>query len=194
MTLRVFFFLSLPFLAFSFSAQAQLYKWVGADGKVNYGDTPPKSASHLEARPISSTNEAVMLPYELAQAVKNMPVTFYGADKCVPCVDGKNFLKSNGIPFSEKTVSSSNDLDKLKQISGSTQVPVLIIGRQSLSGFNSSTWRTSLTQAGYPETNRLPASYHFSSPQPLTETTPATRQTKTTQQEKPARDPNGFQF
>lgn len=197
MSLRVFSYLFLPlFLALSCPAQAQLYKWVGPDGKINYGDSPPKSASRVEERTTSSTINAPTLPYELAQAVKNMPVTFYSADKCPACVDGKKFLKSNGIPFTEKIVSSNIDIDKLSQLSGGAQVPVLKIGKQVLSGFNSMDWRTRLTQAGYPENSQLPANYSFSAPQPLTETPPPTQPANPAsgQQEPPARDTNGFRF
>lgn len=187
---------------FSCAAQAELYKWVGPDGKVNYSDRPPPTAAtNVETKsPTSGLTRSVELPYELAQAVKNMPVTLYSGDQCAPCSEGRNFLKKQGIPFVEKTVNSREDIDKLTQISGGSQIPVLFIGRTKLSGFSSNDWRSSLSQAGYPASNQLPASYHFSEPQPLVPTAltpkPVEVQSRpqTSQPTAPARDPNGFRF
>lgn len=158
----------LLFLLISSATHAQMYKWVGADGQKNYSDIPPpKTAIHTETKAISVAEKSVTLPYVLEQASKNMPVTLYSADKVAQSADARTFLIKNGIPFSEKTVATNEDIDKLRQISGAAQVPVLFIGRSKLTGFNASEWRTTLTEAGYPESNVLPADYHFSAPQPL---------------------------
>ena len=182
------------------TAQAQVYKWVDADGKVTYSDVPPpKSAVKVETKSFSSSDQSnVALPFELAQAVKNMPVTFYSSGKCSPCDDARNFLKQNGIPFAEKTITSNADVEKLNKISGGTQLPVLMVGKTKMTGFNFTDWRSSLTQAGYPESNTLPADYQFPAPQPAAPIVAAPTNTNTTQtptpSEQPARDPNGFQF
>lgn len=196
MTARFSFLL---FLLVSFSAQAQIYKWVESDGKKNYSDKPPPtSVGGIEVKSTSTSEKNVELPYELAHAVKNMPVTLYSADNVSQSLAAKNFLMKNGIPFSEKTILTNEDIDQLKQITGSTQVPVLFIGHNKLSGFNASEWRTTLTQAGYPESNVLPANYHFPVSQPLAPTVTATIDTpanvKPNKSEPPARDPNGFHF
>jgi len=161
--------LALLFLLVSSSTPAQMYKWVGVDGQKNYSDMPPpKSVTNTEKKSISDSEKRVTLPYVLAQASKKMPVILYSAEKASHSSDARNFLMKNGIPFSEKTVTTDEDIDKLRQISGAAQVPVLFIGRSKLTGFNASEWRTALTQAGYPESNVLPGAYHFSEPQPLT--------------------------
>ncbi|MBS0308032.1 MAG: DUF4124 domain-containing protein, partial [Proteobacteria bacterium] len=75
----------LAMLLTAITAQAQMYKWVGPDGKVNYTDTPPpKSAQKVEQKNLdgSSGVDTANLPYELAQAVKNSPVTLYSTPKC----------------------------------------------------------------------------------------------------------------
>jgi hypothetical protein len=60
-------------------AHAELYKWVGDDGKVTYSDTPPpRSAKKVEVKEIEiSTSGAADLPFELAEARKKNPVTLY---------------------------------------------------------------------------------------------------------------------
>lgn len=194
-------FLFLACFSIAFSAHAELYKWVGPDGKINYSDTPPpKSAANVQTQSRSGSDYAGVLPYQLAQAVKNMPVILYGAEKCMPCDQARNFLKSNGIPFSERTISTNEDAEKLKRLVGDTQIPAVKIGNTNLTGFNDSQWRTNLTQAGYPTSNLLPADYQFAPAQPLvpvaTPGKPTNGQTKSAPNstELPPRDPNGFRF
>jgi glutaredoxin len=182
------------------TVQAQVYKWVDAKGNVTYSDVPPpKAAVKVETKSFSSNDDSgAALPFELAQAVKNMPVTLYSTSPCSPCDDARSFLKQNGIPFAEKTVTSNADFEKLNKVSGGTQLPVLTVGKIKKTGFNFVDWRSNLTQAGYPESNLLPADYRFASPQPAAPivaapTNPNTTQTPSPSQQ-PANDPNGFKF
>jgi glutaredoxin len=149
-------------LLLSGGAHAQLYKWVGPDGKVNYSDTPPPvDAKKVETKTFSGTTPAVSLPADLAAAVAKNPVVLYTAPTCKPCNEGRALLKQLGIPFSEKTVSSNEDIDKLKQISGDTQLPLLIISNIKVRGLDSAEWRVALNSAGYPDTNKLPKDYQY---------------------------------
>lgn len=141
------------------AAHAQLYKWVGPDGKITYSDVPPpKTAAKVEQKNIdgSAGPSTAGLPYELAQAVNNHPVTLYTGDKCDPCNDGRTFLKQRGIPFSEKTITTNDDIARLKQATGESRLPVLTIGRNKQAGFEEGAWGLALTAAGYPKTNQLP--------------------------------------
>ncbi|NEX60963.1 glutaredoxin family protein [Noviherbaspirillum galbum] len=139
-------------------AQAQLYKWVGPDGKVTYSDTPPPpSAKRVETKAFSSDDiNTGDLPYELAEAVRANPVTLYTGKNCAPCDDGRKMLQERGIPFREKTVSSNDDVDYLRKIAGDNNVPLLLVGRRKESGFQRGTWNTLLSSAGYPDSSRLP--------------------------------------
>ncbi len=184
------------------AVQAQLYKWTGPDGKINYSDIPPPaSINHIEKKDLAAPGNNIVLPYELAQAVKTMPVIMYSGVHCPQCNEGRNFLIKNGIPFSEKIVTSNAEIDKLIKLTGSGQIPVLFIGKNKLVGLNSSEWRLTLTQAGYPTSNVLPANYSFSAAQPLlppvsvqTES-PINAQPKSSEPSMPqTRDPNAFHF
>lgn len=149
------------FLLCSAGAHAQLYKWVGPDGKVTYSDTPPPTAAtRVEAKPVTGgSTVGVGLPFELAQAMKNHPVTLYTTRDCAPCDDGRKLLSQRGIPFSEKTVTTNDDILQFRQVAGDSQLPVLAVGRSKERGFETSAWNTALTAAGYPETSRLPRAY-----------------------------------
>lgn len=143
------------------SAHAQLYKWTGPDGKVTYGDTPPSSSAvRVETKPVApDAADTADLPYELAQAVRNHPVTLYTTKDCIACDDGRRLLVARGIPFAEKTVTSNEDAVHLRQAGGDSKLPLLTIGRSRQSGFYPDAWNSALTTAGYPETSRLPKTY-----------------------------------
>ncbi len=150
-------------LACTMSAQAQVYKWVGPDGKIQYGDTPPPStAMQVAPQPVdapSSASSGPALPYEVAEAARKNPVTFYTSANCAPCDSARTMLNSRGVPFAEKTVSTDEDVDHLREVSGESQVPVLMIGARKHLGYSSAQWEAALTAAGYPTSNKLPGSY-----------------------------------
>jgi len=144
------------------SVYAQLYKSIGPNGKITYSDTPPKSGTVIDKASLAnySDSDVSELPYELAQAKKDSPVTLYTSSKCIPCDDGRKLLNTRGVPFSEKTVSSNDDIARLKEVGGETQLPLLLIGRSKESGFEAGAWNAALSAAGYPPNNQLPKSYH----------------------------------
>ncbi|HTD05396.1 DUF4124 domain-containing protein [Undibacterium sp.] len=156
-------------LLLALDASAQLYKSVGPDGKVTYSDVPPPpSAKTVELKPITGGGEINTnnFPADLAAPASKNPVSIYTTDSCSGCNDAKNMLKSNGIPFLEKIVKSNEDIDKLKQVSGGTMLPVMVVGSKKISGFGSTEWRTMLTEAGYPATSKLPKDYRYPPAEP----------------------------
>ncbi|GAC1322741.1 MAG: hypothetical protein NVS3B11_22900 [Collimonas sp.] len=150
------------------SAQAQLFKSTGPDGKVTYSDTPPAAGKAIPQKTVAGAGEGSNsgdgLPYELALAVKNHPATLYSTDKCIPCDDGRKMLNERGIPFSEKTVKSNEDIAVLRKIAKDGQLPVLTVGSDKESGFSAPAWGAVLTAAGYPESSRLPKTYRNAAP------------------------------
>jgi glutaredoxin len=143
------------------SAHAQLYKWVGPNGKVTYSDTPPpQSASRVETKAVTGGEaNSAGLPYEIAEAMKNHPVTLYTTKNCNACDDGRKLLSERGIPFSEKTVNTSEDVTRFRQAGGEGQLPLLVIGHVKERGFEPSAWNSALSAASYPETSKLPKTY-----------------------------------
>ncbi|MEN9866364.1 MAG: hypothetical protein RL748_1954 [Pseudomonadota bacterium] len=147
------------------SSMAQLYKTIGPDGKVTYSDTPPPTGKS-ERKNISGngSNEA-NLPYELATAARNHPVTFYSMAKCPVCDEARTLLRQRGIPFNEKTITSAEDQIKLREVSGGVELPFVSIGRDKKRGFQPEEWQAALTAAGYPLSSKLPGNYAYRAPE-----------------------------
>jgi glutaredoxin len=108
------------------------------------------------------------LPYALAEAVRANPVTLYTTSPCPGCDSGRALLRRKGIPFSEKTVTSKADEARLKELGGEGQLPLLVIGRSKMTGFQVGSWEQALTLASYPERSMLPSNYQYPNPTALT--------------------------
>lgn len=154
------------------SAQAQgVYRIVGPDGKVTFSDRPPADAPAQAARttgaaPAPASGNAT-LPYELRQIATRFPVTIYTGNDCAPCTGLRNALVARGVPFTERTVTTSEDAAALQRLSGSTSLPFGSIGGQQLVGFSDAEWTQYLDAAGYPKQSQLPSSYRPPAATPL---------------------------
>jgi glutaredoxin len=148
-----------------------LYKVVGPDGRITYTDRAPSSsegkASPLGQRDAPAAPE-VPLPLELRQAAGRFPVTLYtmlGA--CDPCEAARVLLRRRGVPYSERQVSSPEDVEALQRLTGGREAPVLTIGSQTLRGLAAELWNSYLDTAGYPRESKLPVGYTYAPPTPL---------------------------
>ncbi|OLP05597.1 glutaredoxin [Rhodoferax antarcticus ANT.BR] len=165
------------------SVQAQtLYRSVGPDGRITFSDKPPASAARVTPLSADGTDAGTgaanaALPYALRQVVSRYPVTLFTSKECAPCDQGRTLLRSRGIPYSEKTITSNDDAESLKRLADTSSLPLLTIGSQQIKGYSSQEWTQYLNAAGYPEESELPASYRYAEPSPLvtlkTPTTPA---------------------
>ena len=155
------------------AATAQVYRIIGADGKVTFSDKPPaESAAKVTSPGTGGANggnavASASLPFELRQVAAKYPVTLYVGNDCGPCASAKSMLTSRGVPFTEKTVNSNDDVQALQRLSGESSLPFLTIGGQQLKGFADSEWTQYLNAAGYPTSSVLPASYRAPAPTPL---------------------------
>lgn len=154
------------------SAQAQgVYRIVGPDGKVTFSDRPPADAPAQAARTTGAAPAAASgnasLPFELRQIATRFPVTIYTGNDCAPCTGLRNALVARGVPFTERTVTTSEDAAALQRLSGSTSLPFGSIGGQQLVGFSDGEWTQYLDAAGYPKQSQLPSSYRPPAATPL---------------------------
>lgn len=137
------------------SAQADTFRWVDNAGNVHYGDVPSEAAKQVEPKKFSGSASAddAGLPYETRLAKQHFPVTLYVTDNCgTPCLQGHDFLKKRGIPYTENKLSTKEDIDAFTSKSGSDSVPTLSVGSATwLKNFEAGQWSSALDNAGYPK-------------------------------------------
>jgi glutaredoxin len=155
----------------SATAFGQVYRIIGPDGRVTFSDRPPADAKAVPAQALAIAggggSATSTLPYELRNAASRYPVTLYTGPECGPCGDARNFLNGRGVPFTEHTVSSPQDIDALKRLAGQAVLPFATIGGQHLVGFAESAWGQYLDAAGYPRSSQLPPNWRNPTPTPV---------------------------
>ena len=152
-------------LALGSTANAQsVYRWVDADGRVQYSDTPPptgtKGVQEKNVTGSSIQNNELSLVAQDAQ--KKNPVTIYVSECGESCDAAKAYLSKRGIPHTIVDPTRTIELNKkFKDETGGTVVPVIKIGEKRLTGWSESAWSGALDTAGYPKTPP------FSKPKPI---------------------------
>ena len=144
----------------------QVYKSVDKNGRVTYSEVPPAPGSETKLTGESAANAA--LPYSLQQVVSRYPVTLYTTADCAPCINARLMLTQRGVPFTERTVSSNEDIEVYKKLNGDTSMPLGTIASQQLKGYEETEWTKYLDAAGYPKSSTLPRNYRQAEPVSLT--------------------------
>lgn len=151
-------------------AHAQVYRIVGPDGKVTFADRPPANAPAQPAQSVplnSVASPTASLPLELRRVAGQYPVTLYTGDACDPCGAARRFLQGRGIPFTERTVNTREDILALQRMAGAATLPFVTIGGQHIPGFAEPEWSQYLDAAGYPRSSQLPGGYRNPDATPL---------------------------
>ena len=152
-------------------AQAAMYKWVDAQGRVQYSDTPPPNARKAEEQKIvPNTIQTTGAPFAVQEAAKRNPVTVWISECGDLCTKARDYLARRGVPHTVRNPSRQSEQDAWKQASGGdNSIPLLVIGStQKLKGFDEAQWSAALDAAGYPRS--APAL----KPQPIPRTDPET--------------------
>lgn len=159
----------------SAAAFGQVYRIVGPDGRVTFSDRPPADAKAAAPQTLAAAgggSAVSALPFELRSVASRYPVTLYTGPDCGPCGAARNFLTARGVPFTEHTVSSPQDVQALARLAGDPVLPFATIGAQHLVGFTETTWGQYLDAAGYPKSSQLPPNWHNPAPAPLVASAP----------------------
>lgn len=135
-------------------AQQLMFRYIDKDGRVVYTDmAPPSDAKSVQQKKLGGnfieTSEA---PYALQVAQQRNPVTLYSGACGTLCDQARALLNRRGIPYHDIDPSQPGELQKMKQVTGDQQVPVLVVGNALvLKGFEEEKWQAALDQTGYPK-------------------------------------------
>lgn len=140
-------------IAAATTAHAQQYRWVDGKGRVQYTDTPPPpGAKGVEKKNLNTSSAgSATEPYALQVAMKKAPVKLYTAPDAPGCAEARALLNERGIPFSEIAIASAAQMTELKNVSGGTIVPVMLVGGAVEKGFEAGSYHRALDYAGYPK-------------------------------------------
>ena len=148
----------------SAAAQAQQYRWIDKDGRVQFTDAPPP-ASAKDVRKAATPAPAAAtapdagppLPYEIARLQKDFPVTLYTSSSCKEgCDNARATLNKRGIPFKEILVADPETTEELRRVAGALEVPTMLVGHSVERGFEQGAFDAALDSAGYPKAGMAP--------------------------------------
>ena len=146
--------LATALLATTTAVSAQTtYRWIdpSTGGTVISDRPPPPGTQGVIVSESSSIADEQRLPYATRQASIRFPVILYTSANCGACVPARALLNERGVPFSEKVLTSQDELTALgRQLGGNAVLPSISVGRQNATGFSAGTWNELLDFAGYP--------------------------------------------
>ena len=133
-----------------------LYRWVDERGVVSYSDQPPpvsaKKSQKLKGKGKGNVVEVDKESFELKQAKNLSPVTLYTTACGQICDQATDLLKQRGIPYTPKDPSKEPEIAvELKKLTGTLDVPVIVVGGSHFKGFDAVTWNRLLDAANYPK-------------------------------------------
>lgn len=147
------------------SGAQSVYRWVDANGRVQYSDQPPPAdAKNVQQKNVGGNSiQNNELSLAAADAQKKNPVTLYVSECGEACDAARNYLNKRGVPHTVIDPTRSLELNnKFKaDTGGGSIVPVLKVGEKRLTGWSESGWASALDTAGYPKTGG------YSKPKPV---------------------------
>ena len=130
-----------------------LYKSVGPDGKVVYGDRPPGDGRSAQTLKFENLPSSPLSPATLAYleelkkrgaaqqaALPSGELLLFTATWCVYCKQAKAYLAAKGLPYREIDIESNAGAASYAQAGGQRGVPLLFKGGQRVLGFSATAY------------------------------------------------------
>lgn len=117
--------------AASFSASAEIYRWVDQDGVVHFDDKKPdgNDVETMRLQPVQT-----FVSNQPANSAEK--VVLLSAEWCGTCKVAKRYLENNDIPFTEYDIDKSSIGAREYQKVGANVVPVLLFNEEKMLGFS----------------------------------------------------------
>lgn len=138
----------LSVLVFTSPAQANIYKWIDAEGKAHFSGSKPANPAAAESR-----NELEAKPLQPASTVNNdqtaaPQVELYVTSWCPYCKKAIAFLRKHHIPFKAHDIErDANAAARKKAIDpGYSGIPLAVINGVTLRGFSESAYQEALAR------------------------------------------------
>ena len=140
-------------LAGIFSLQAmaavKIVQCEDAQGNRTFQLACPPGTTQVNSMSVASGTGT---PADQDKQAANITATLYYIPDCDACDGVREYLRDRNIPITEKNVMGNVDLQKeMKEVSGKQSVPVVVIGKKVLIGYNRTDLKNALAAAGYVE-------------------------------------------
>jgi glutaredoxin len=134
--LGFYLFVLLPFGLCAMSTEAEIYRWVDADGKVHFSDEKPEKTKteEVEVR-VNSFEGLSVSDSEFLDARVQRQVVMYSASWCGYCRKARHYFRQKGIPFKEYDIENSRKGRRDYARMNGSGVPIIFVGNKRIQGF-----------------------------------------------------------
>ena len=127
----------------------QIHRWVDADGRVRYGESPPPGVKSVPVQSRINTYAGQPVVSGAAGGGTRPPIVMYTTEWCTYCKQARAFFQHERIRYAELDVEKSAAARAEYQRIGGRGVPVIVVGTQQMTGFSEPQMRQMLKAAGY---------------------------------------------
>jgi len=122
-----------------------------SDGERIFQNTCPPGTTRVGSRELQLGTAQGGQSAEAADG-RSINATLYLVPDCGPCLDVQEYLQDRNISITTKDASRNFEIqNEIRELIGDLQVPVVIIGEKTLTGYNRSELGEALAAAGYRE-------------------------------------------
>ena len=136
----------------SSAAAGSLYRWTDAQGRIHYTSDPPPGVAATAVPPRANSVAApakVRAPSRPPQppAAARVPIVMYATSWCPYCAKAREYFRTNGIAYTEYDVEKSSAAHAEFEKLGGRGVPLILVGRERVDGFNELSFEFALQKA-----------------------------------------------
>ena len=125
------------------AAQAEVYRWVDADGQVHFSDVKPDSSTGAKTMDIPLVNSVPAIASEEKPEQPQQPasstgkkVVIYTTEWCGYCKKAREYFIANKIAFKEKDIEKSRKYKSEYKALGGGSIPLFAYKGKTLRGFS----------------------------------------------------------
>ncbi|CAH0992565.1 hypothetical protein SIN8267_02698 [Sinobacterium norvegicum] len=123
-------------------ANAEIFKWVDAEGNTHFGDQPPDAAKTQTLEFNINTFQGVEIDQRYSHSgdtsADHQTVIMYSTSWCGYCKKARRYFRSNNINFKEYDIEKNASAAKTFKRLGGKGVPLIVVGDKKMSGFSQS--------------------------------------------------------
>ncbi len=123
-------------MLFPATLKAEIYKWIDADGNVQFSDSAPKNQAAKEIKLEINSVSTPKISNNPNPSTTSKKVVIYTTDWCGYCKKAKKFMRKNRIAFTEYDIEKSARGKREYQRLNGHGVPLIVVGDKTLSGFS----------------------------------------------------------
>ena len=129
-------------------AGAEVFRWTDAAGKVHFSDKKPDESErgHVETFDGRGAVSFIDAPPATASLPK---LRMFTTQWCPVCKKAKAWLKQRGTPFEEFDIETSAAAKAEYRRAGGRGVPLILLGKERMAGFDARRLEIILAKAGY---------------------------------------------